>query len=265
MEPLKVVFACTTLDMGSTLMQNFDTIDNKIRECYYSVSPELNIYLWEDIPKMAYIVFCNEVKRPDYEAVELLQSRGYEIFDGCVIQCDVIDYLKRMDLIADIIVSCQCNELVSLISGEKHQIGSENVIEDYNTFYNHLDYGGFFLNFGYGNVYQISNGVFEDVEQSYSINTIAHFLDMFFLLEMFKKDFEHISKGVYKKTFKINDPIRIYNNIKKTLLELLPKDEAVDIILDLLGEQLIGFKQYNRMNSSMVYKTVLKSIQKIFF
>jgi hypothetical protein len=222
-----VIFACTTLNTGSTISDNFPTINETIRKLIKS-DIKINPFFIYKRPVLSTRV--NDLDSIDSTTLELLSNANYNTkpYNLCkenIIDCLRTIYTKDKALKFKIIVLSQCSDLVSTLTKENTEMNKtifETIYENLYAFYDKMNDDSYIINYYYDNFTNLIKLV--NIEQFTSYITINNYIIIFlYSIIIFKILFADVSIGIYKKINKI-DILDFYikcTEIKNELIEKL--------------------------------------------
>ena len=250
-----VIFACTTLNKGSTLSNNFEIINNTIRK-YIPKNTIRPVFIFKQPPLGGKTEFIN-----DEYTVQLLKTNDYNMSvntnTNTNIEDNFIDYIENTkDSSIKMIVFSQCSELITSLINETYKLGDGDVTPyeyiRYKVFllYTKLnsDSDSYLINFYYGNT---NNAELKNIEYFYSFLTLTHYLPLFlYCILLIKILFTNIEEGVYKKI----------NGITKQNYETQSNLEEAKIKMEL--QKMFNKHERDDSITPGVFQTYLFSIYK---
>lgn len=190
-----VLFACTTLDEDSTLSKNFDEI-NKLVRTDLKDEDKLHAYFVYKYPLGKYFLikagYKDEIKSTDLRPE--LETNGYIIKDPQDV--NLVNFLRENDLKFDKIILTQCNEIVTIITGDEIEPTYSIIFDNLKQIYSSLNDEGVIINYYYGINGELSLSSFSNTLAGI---TLEYFPYVLFILILIGNFFEEKSIGIYHK------------------------------------------------------------------
>jgi hypothetical protein len=220
---MRVLFACTTLNRDSTLVEQFNYIE-EIMSPYVKKGKKEAVLLYKP-PAYTIMNFT-------WYGKELLEQNGYTVESDPVIQEDLHAFLEHSKPF-DAIVFTQCSSLVHTFIGENEKnVSLESVYTSFMNFYDTIRMGGYVFNFYYDTKGMID---IQDVESFISMTTFNVPYQHIFLLMCFFTYFEKVASGVYKKRSNIHleeSPLVLFEERMDTLQKGKTTEEFANALYD---------------------------------
>jgi hypothetical protein len=209
-----ILFACTTLDEDSTLSENFDVINNLVRNDLEQ--DELQTYFVYKYTNAKYKIIDYKLSKDILKSTFLkiiLEQNGYVINDPEDI--NLVDFLiKNINLKFDKIILTQCNEIITIITGEEINPSYDLIYTNLKQIYSSLKDNGVIINYYYDINSELSLSSFSN---TLSYNALKHFPYILFILILLGIFFEEKSIGIYRKKLNVDvdsiDINEIINNL----------------------------------------------------
>ena len=271
-----VLFACTTLDKDSTLSENFEQINDIVRNLLplKRQNTTLNAYFVYKVPRyfgdeiihsnMTSDYLKQTLEQYNYKLVQDGEPTGYNVFD-----MNLVDFVnsKKTNTKFDLIVLTQCSDTRCTVMGEKER-STDMIANNLYSLYDCLsNTHGYLVNIGYNH----DDAVFENFEDSISYVTLTSALPCFLLIvELIPLLFTRISTGIYKKIPSVEKQVltekanEINHNLvnKIAILKDRYQETPVEIIKSLVPETI--YQQYDDKLDVISTTTWKKIIDKYF-
>jgi|TARA_B100001093_G_C26830883_1_gene1016032 hypothetical protein len=221
-----VLFACTTLDEDSTLSENFKEI-NKLVRSDLKDEDKLQAYF---VYKYSYGKYDlieqgekNEIMSTDLKPE--LENNGYIINNPQDV--NLVNFLRENDLKFDKIILTQCNEIVTLITGDEIEPTFSIIFENLKQIYSSLKNDGVIINYYYGINGELSLSSFSN---TFAGITLDYFPYVLFILILISNFFEKKDIGIYHKKLNVNvDSINIEEIINNLTIHFNKTDNYTTV------------------------------------
>jgi hypothetical protein len=249
---MRVLFACTTLNRDSTLVEQFNYIDEKMSP-YVKKGKKQAVLLYKP-PTFASMDFT-------WYGKEMLEENGYIVESNPVVQEDLHTFLEYSEIF-DAIVFTQCSTLVHTFVAENEKDTSlEFVYASFMNFYDKIRTGGYVFNFYYDKKGTIE---IQDVESFVSTITFNLPYQHIFLLMCFFTYFEKVAAGVYKKRSNVHleeSPLILFEERMDTLQKGKTKEEFAKALYD----KYIRDFDMSSTEPALAIKKIVRAIKMNFF
>ena len=251
-----VLFACTTLHKNSTLSENFTKINELVRS---DLEDKLQAHFVYKYPqgkyKLIQMGFDDDIMSKYLKPI--LENNGYIIKDPEDI--NLVDFLREnVNLKFDKIILTQCNEIVTIITGDEIEPSYSLIFENLKQIYSSLKDNGVIINYYYGINNELCLSSFSNTLAPVTLDNFPYVL---FILILIDKFFESSSVGIYRKKSNVDvDSIDI-SKIEKQLNDDFDKTKNYTTVEEY---NKFLFDSINNFSSSENNTYIIELIKDIF-
>ena len=266
---IHVLFAGTSLEKDSTLIENYDFIQYKLNDIFDN---------WNDIDKNSYFVSKSKKESlDDRYGLEQIQRDKY-VFKEPIHNKLIIDFLTSSRIKFDIIILTNFTNLIDLFYDSKtvrslFDIDIKELFKRIKDFYHGFKSNGILVNLYYNEVSETTS--FSNFEMVYNYSSMWSLDVHLFIIKILNQIFKKLEPGVYQKE-KISNIDTMITNTYNSLIEELfnlsvdkleKKEELIETIdKKYFGETLVKSNRFALerpilANLSILVHDALKSME----